>query len=52
MTILLIYAALLLVALLVRLKEAIIYVTEAKRDNEDDRTKMTPGTDHDSEIFS
>jgi hypothetical protein len=39
-TILLIYAALLLVALLVWLIGAIIYVTKAKKDNEDDRTEI------------
>ena len=40
MTILLIYAAVLLVALLVWLIGAIIDVTKAKRDNEDDRTEI------------
>ena len=40
MTILLIYAAVLLVALLVWLIGAIIYVTNAKKDNEDDRTEI------------
>jgi hypothetical protein len=39
-TILLIYAAVLLVALLVWLIAAIIYVTKAKKDNEDDRTEI------------
>jgi hypothetical protein len=39
-TILLIYAALLLVALLVWLIGAIIYVTKAKKDSEDNRTEI------------
>ncbi len=53
MTILLIYAAVLLVAFLVGLVAAIVNVTKAKKDNQDDRNRrLTLLTDNDSQNFS